>query len=217
MENLDSTTSSTDNSNIQPNRSIQKELSRIFSVIFKDPTDGLKMYFADKTKTSVNISLSLYILVFVVYIFGVALLAGDNADKFDLVDYFKVGTMPVLVMLVISVMSFILKSIFGKTEFKDELITGGVSGIPIVLLMSGFVFLSFFKKNLISKVMGDPFDLGVIAVLVFFYIFILMINVFMQSLRANGLKDSVAFFLSPISIFMSFYVAYKIGIELFWI
>jgi len=37
MENLDSTTSSTDNSNIQPNRSIQKELSRIFSVIFKDP------------------------------------------------------------------------------------------------------------------------------------------------------------------------------------
>ena len=217
MENLDSTTSSTDNSNIQPNRSIQKELSRIFSVIFKDPTDGLKMYFADKTKTSVNISLSLYILVFVVYIFGDALLAGDNADKFDLVDYFKVGTMPVLVMLVISVMSFILKSIFGKTEFKDELITGGVSGIPIVLLMSGFVFLSFFKKNLISKVMGDPFDLGVIAVLVFFYLFLLMINVFKQSLRANGLKDSLAFFVSPISIFMSFYLAYQIGIKLFWI
>ena len=173
------------------------------------------MYFADKTKTSVNISLSLYILVFVVYIFGVALLAGDNADKFDLVDYFKVGTMPVLVMLVISVMSFILKSIFGKTEFKEELITGGVSGIPIVLLMSGFVFLSFFKKNLISKVMGDPFDLGVIAVLVFFYLFLLMINVFKQSLRANGLKDSLAFFVSPISIFMSFYLAYQIGIKLF--
>ena len=215
MENLDSTTSSTDNSNIQPNRSIQKELSRIFSVIFKDPTDGLKMYFADKTKTSVNISLSLYILVFVVYIFGSALLFGDDADNIDLVDYFKVGTMPVLVMLVISVMSFILKSIFGKTEFRDELITGGVSGIPIVLLMCGLVFLSFFTKNLIRKVMQDPFDLGVIAVLLFFYIFILMINVFMQSLRANGLKDSVAFFLSPISIFMSFYVAYKIGIELF--
>ena len=215
MENLDSTTSSTDNSNIQPNRSIQKELSRIFSVIFKDPTDGLKMYFADKTKTSVNISLSLYILVFVVYIFGVALLAGDNADKFDLVDYFKVGTMPVLVMLVISVMSFILKSIFGKTEFKDELITGGVSGIPIVLLMCGFVFLSFFTKNLIRKVMQDPFDLGVIAVLVFFYLFLLMINVFKQSLRANGLKDSLAFFVSPISIFMSFYLAYQIGIKLF--
>ena len=215
MENLDSTTSSTDNSNIQPNRSIQKELSRIFSVIFKDPTDGLKMYFADKTKTSVNISLSLYILVFVVYIFGSALLFGDYADNIDLVDYFKVGTMPVLVMLVISVMSFILKSIFGKTEFKDELITGGVSGIPIVLLMSGFVFLSFFTKNLIRKVMQDPFDLGVIAVLVFFYIFILMINVFKQSLRANGLKDSLAFFVSPISIFMSFYLAYQIGIKLF--
>ena len=215
MENLDSTNSSTENSNIQPNRSIQKEVSRIFSVIFKDPTDGLKMYFADKTKTSVNISLSLYILVFVVYIFGVALLAGDNADKFDLVDYFKVGTMPVLVMLVISVMSFILKSIFGKTEFKDELITGGVSGIPIVLLMCGFVFLSFFTKNLIRKVMQDPFDLGVIAVLVFFYLFLLMINVFKQSLRANGLKDSLAFFVSPISIFMSFYLAYQIGIKLF--
>ena len=215
MENLDSTTSSTDNSNIQPNRSIQKELSRIFSVIFKDPTDGLKMYFADKTKTSVNISLSLYILVFVVYIFGSALLFGDYADNIDLVDYFKVGTMPVLVMLVISVMSFILKSIFGKTEFKDELITGGVSGIPIVLLMSGFVFLSFFKNNLISKVMADHFDLGVIAVLVFFYLFLLMINVFKQSLRANGLKDSLAFFVSPISIFMSFYLAYQIGIKLF--
>jgi hypothetical protein len=104
---------------------------------------------------------------------------------------------------------------FGKTEFRDELITGGVSGIPIVLLMSGLVFLSFFTKNLIRKVMQDPFDLGVIAVLVFFYIFILMINVFKQSLRANGLKDSQAFFLSPISIFISFYVAYKIGIELF--
>jgi hypothetical protein len=215
MENLDSTTSSTDNSNIQPNRSIQKELSRIFSVIFKDPTDGLKMYFSDKTKTSVNTLLSLYILVFVVYIFGSALLFGSRADNIDLDVYFKIGTMPVLVMLVISVMSFILKSIFGKTEFKDELITGGVSGIPIVLLMSGLVFLSFFTKNLIRKVMQDPFDLGVIAVLVFFYIFILMINVFKQSLRANGLKDSLAFFLSPISIFMSFYVAYQIGIELF--
>ena len=215
MENLDSTNSSTENSNIQPNRSIQKEVSRIFSVIFKDPTDGLKMYFADKTKTSVNVLFILYILVFVVYIFGSALLFGNRADNIDLDVYFKIGTMPVLVMLVISVMSFILKSIFGKTEFRDELITGGVSGIPIVLLMCGLVFLSFFTKNLIRKVMQDPFDLGVIAVLVFFYIFILMINVFMQSLRANGLKDSVAFFLSPISIFMSFYVAYKIGIELF--
>lgn len=215
MENLDSTNSSTENSNIQPNRSIQKEVSRIFSVIFKDPTDGLKMYFADKTKTSVNVLFSLYILVFVVYIFGSALLFGNRADNIDLDVYFKIGTMPVLVMLVISVMSFILKSIFGKTEFRDELITGGVSGIPIVLLMSGLVFLSFFTKNLIRKVMQDPFDLGVIAVLVFFYIFILMINVFKQSLRANGLKDSLAFFLSPISIFMSFYVAYQIGIELF--
>jgi hypothetical protein len=55
MENLDSTNSSTDNSKIQQNRSIQKELSRIFAVIFKDPTDGLKMYFSDKTKTSVNV------------------------------------------------------------------------------------------------------------------------------------------------------------------
>jgi hypothetical protein len=215
MENLDSTTSSTDNSNSQPNRSIQKEVSRIFSVIFKDPIDGLKMYFADKTKTSVNGLLSLYILVFVVYIFGSALLFGNRADNIDLDVYFKIGIMPVLVMLLISVMSFILKSMFGKTEFRDELITGGVSGIPIVLLMSGLVFLSFFTKNLIRKVMQDPFDLGVIAVLVFFYIFILMINVFKQSLRANGLKDSQAFFLSPISIFISFYVAYKIGIELF--
>ena len=215
MENLDSTNSSTENSNIQPNRSIQKEVSRIFSVIFKDPTDGLKMYFADKTKTSVNVLFILYILVFVVYIFGSALLFGNRADNIDLDVYFKIGTMPVLVMLVISVMSFILKSIFGKTEFRDELITGGVSGIPIVLLMCGLVFLSFFTKNLIRKVMQDPFDLGVIAVLVFFYIFILMINVFKQSLRANGLKDSLAFFLSPISIFMSFYVAYQIGIELF--
>jgi hypothetical protein len=38
------------------------------------------------------------------------------------------------------------------------------------------------------------------------YFFLMMVNTFQQSLRASGLKDALAWYLSPLSIIISAYL-----------
>ena len=55
---------------------------------------------------------------------------------------------------------------------------------------------------------------GFIVILVVLYILLAMINIFQQSLKSSGTNDAMAWYLSPISIIMSFYLTGKLVFEL---
>jgi hypothetical protein len=106
--------------------------------------------------------------------------------------------------------------ISGKASFKNELLTGALCGIPFTALI---ILLFLFSKIMMDPEMISGLVYGgyseIIAkagffLLVVFYIILLCINILLQSLRASGTKDALAWYLSPAGIFLAFYFALKI-------
>jgi hypothetical protein len=81
-------------------------------------------------------------------------------------------------MGLITVISFGLKSISGKPNFKDELLTGGLCGVPLGILMPLLLMIKLFASvdNIMSLV-SNPAKLGIIGGLILFYILLMLINI----------------------------------------
>lgn len=213
MENLNP-----NDQNVQTNEpikvTIKDNLSLLFSILFKSPTAGLREYFSSRNKLDINTTIITYVIVFFVYIIGFAIMMGKRADNIDIDEYLKIGLIPVLLMFIISTLSFIIKSTSSPSSFKDDLFTGAVSGVPLMLLMLSIDVVSLFTKN-IMKLYKHPLDSGLIAFIILLYIILMMVNIFQQSLKSHKMKESFSWYISPISIIFSFYLAIKIGIEFF--
>ena len=66
------------------------------------------------------------------------------------------------------------------------------------------------ERDLMSLI-NNPMGAGVFATLIFFYLILMLINVFQQSLKSSGTKDAMAWYLSPAAILLAFYVTFKIS------
>jgi len=128
--------------------------------------------------------------------------------------FFKLGIVIVIILMCISILTFFIKGISGKPDFKKELLTGGLCGIPLILYL---LYLCFFG-SVASLQMLDFSSLGqfgLMSLLVVIYVFLMLINIIQQSLRSAKTNDALNWYVSPIILLISFYIGVTFGKALF--
>lgn len=209
--------------NIQEKASFTEEVKNFYTGDFKDilmtffqnPIDGILMIFQNPSAKSYSHALILYISVAILYVLGAVVLAGDMRNYMTVSSYIQVALFPVFTMLAITVLSFAVKSVSGKIIFKDELLTGALCGIPLGLLIPGMLIAKILGTDNVFTLLMNPTSGGLIVVLLFLYVFLMLINVFQQSLKSAKSNDTLAWYLSPLCISVAIYLASKISSNLF--
>jgi len=191
------------------------ELKEIFATFFKNPIDGILAIFRNPSEKAYTNSLILYGSVFLLYFIGSLILAGDARKYIDFSVFLKIGLMPVIMMLAISLIAFFIKSVSGKPDFKNELQTGGICGIPISLLLIMALIIRLFSDENIMRLVNNPANAGTVVLLLLLYILLMLINVFQQSLKASNTKDAIAWYVAPASILTAIYLTFQISKVLF--
>jgi hypothetical protein len=184
-------------------------------IFFRNPIDGILTIFQKPSGKAYTNSLILFGSVFILYFIGSIILAGNARHYLNFSDFFIIGLIPVIMMFIISIIAFLIKSISGKPNFKNELQTGGLCGIPISLLLFLAIIVKLFGNDDIMRLVNNPVTAGSIALLFILYILLMLINVFQQSLKASGTKDALAWYLSPASILLAVYLTFQISKGLF--
>ena len=136
-------------------------------------------------------------------------MVGEARGCMEFKYFFKLSIIPVLIMLIISLISFGIKSISGKSDFKKELMTGALCGIPLSLLIPFALLLKILTDSKGLMIM-NPAGFGLIDFTIMLFLLVMMINVLQQSLILSGTKSAVAWYLSPVSIILSMYLATQI-------
>lgn len=189
-----------------------EDFKSIFFTIFKNPLDGTFKIFEKPPRKAYTQSIIIFSSVFVLYFIGGYIIVGEAREYLELSDFIKIGLFPIILMFAISVVSFGLKSISGKPNFKNELLTGALCGIPIgILVPILFIVKLLANTSNIFSLLNNPEEVGVVGLLLLFYWLIFLINIFQQSLRASGTKDALAWYLSPASILASIYLAINVA------
>jgi len=193
----------------------KRDLYEIFLTIFKNPTDGTFNIFKNSSNKAYLQSIILFLSVFVLYLAGGYFIVGEKREYYEVSYFIKISLIPVVWMLMITAVSFGLKSISGKPDFKAELLTGGLAGIPVGLLVPIFFIIKMLAdEDNIMRIIKYPEGLGVTGFLFLLYFHLMLINIVQQSLKASGTKDALAWYLSPISIVASIYLTYKIAVNI---
>jgi len=196
----------------------KSSLPQILKSVFGEPINGTYRIFADQSGKTYFQSLVLMASTFVLYVILTYLLTGSQLR--EIIGFggaVKAGLGAVIFMLVVSVVVFGLKAVSGgKPQFKNELMTGGLCSIPlIILLLLAFVAKMFAGEEAMSALTIDPTSIiakAGIMLLLMFYVLLMLINIVMQSLRASGTKDGWAWYMSPAVIFLSAYLSFKIAV-----
>lgn len=192
------------------------DFKEIFITIFKNPIDGIFSIFEKPSNKAYTQSLILFSSVFVLYLIGGYIIAGEARQYLDFSNYIKISLIPVILMVLITVVSFGLKSISGKPNFKAELLTGGLCGVPLGVLMPLLLIIKLFASiDNIMTLMSNPAKVGIIGGLLLFYILLMLINILQQSLKASGTKDALAWYLSPASILLAIYLTFQVSKNMF--
>lgn len=199
-------------------RFYKEDVLNLIKKVFLSPIHGTYSLFVNRTeKTYLHalvLILSAAVLCAIFTYFAIPYAVREHMSGFSLV--VKSLLMTVVFLLLLSVSSFGVKLLSGKPNFKNELLTGGLSAIPFVAL----VLLLFISSKFVldeSTLQGLAFGgftaalqkAGFVWVLVF-YILLMFINILKQSLRAAGTKDVLVWYLSPAAVLLSFYFTAKI-------
>lgn len=191
------------------------ELKEIFMTFFKNPIDGILTIFRKPSDKAYSNSLILFGSVFVLYFIGSLIIAGESRKYIDFSVFLKIGLIPIIMMFTISLIAFFIKSVSGKPDFKNELQTGGICGIPISLLLILALIIRLFSDDNIMRLVNNPANAGTAVTLLLLYILLMLINVFQQSLKASNTKDAIAWYLAPASILLAIYLTFQISKVLF--
>lgn len=185
----------------------------ILSEFFKNPIEGIHLIFKNPGEKAYINSIILFVSVFVVYFVALKLLMGGIGSYVGVGPFVKASLIPVIFMLIISILSYGLKSISGKPDFKGELLTGGLCGIPLTFfVISLFIFKLIYGDRLMG-VFYNPVEAGLFFIIVIIYIMLMLINIMQQSLKSSGSKDALAWYLSPAAVFLSSYLTLEIAVS----
>lgn len=198
----------------------KKDLLSIIKKVFLQPVDGTYSLFANKSENVFKQSLILIASSAIISMIFILLIIPSELREY--IPWFSVmmraAAFTLVFLLLVSVFSFGVKMLSGKPIFRNELLTGALVGIPFSATV---VFLFLFSKmmlneNIISSVMMGGYDQLIskagIFLLFFLYTHLLCFNILLQSLRSSGTKDALAWYLSPIGIFLAYYITIKIVI-----
>jgi len=176
---------------------------------FKDPLSGLRDIFEKSSEQNYTNSLILYGSVFIIYIVGLFLL--DSRSGF--ITILKSSLVPVIFMFFLTLVSFGIKSISGKPNFKNELLTGALCGIPLTIFLLYLIVMKIFT--------GDSFlnsnwmaAFGWLGLAVTIYMIIIIANILQQSLLASKTKEILAWYIAPIGIVTAIWLTQKVTFNL---
>ena len=191
------------------------EFGEIFIAFFKNPIDGILSIFKNPSDKAYTNSLILFGSVFILYFIGSYILAGDARSFMNFGSFLKLGLIPIIMMFMITIIAFLIKSFSGNPDFKNELQTGGLCGIPLGVLLILAIILRLFSDSNILNLIYNPLSTGAIGLLFLLYILLMLINVFQQSLKASNTEDAIAWYLAPASILVAIYLTFQISKGLF--
>ena len=188
------------------------DFKNIFTTVFTNPIQGIYELLEKPSEKAYKQSLILFASIFFLYLVGSYIIVGEARKYMEFSNFIKISIVPVIMMFVITCLSFVIKSLSGKPNFKNELLTGGICGIPLGLLLPIFLVIKIMASERdLMRLINNPMGAGVFATLIFFYLILMLINVFQQSLKSSGTKDAMAWYLSPAAILLAFYVTFKIS------
>jgi hypothetical protein len=192
------------------------DFKTMFLTFFKDPINGISTIFRNASDKSFTHSLILYGSVAALYLVGAFLLMGPMREYMTLGGYLRIALMPVLIMFIISALSFGVKSLTGKVDFKAELLTGALCGIPLGLMIPSLLVARVLGSDgNAMAVLTNPLAGGTIIMLFALYMFMMLVNVFQQSLKSAKTNETLAWYVSPLCIALAFYLATKVSTILF--
>jgi hypothetical protein len=190
------------------------DFKSIMTLFFTSPIDGIRAIFVKRSHKAYTYAVILFVSVFLLYVAGSYISVDSKFRKYiDFMTFIKIGMVPVIFMLFITLLSFGIKSASGQPVFKTELLTGGLCGIPLGVLFLTLFSLQALSDDTMVDIVRNPEDAGMLALIFLIYIFLMLINVVQQSLKASGTKDSVAWYGSPVVIVMAFYFTFKVIAE----
>ena len=188
------------------------DFKNIFTTVFTNPIQGIYELLEKPSEKAYKQSLILFASIFFLYLVGSYIIVGEARKYMEFSNFIKISIVPVIMMFVITCLSFVIKSLSGKPNFKNELLTGGICGIPLGLLIPIFLVIKIMASERdLMRLINNPMGAGVFATMIFFYLILMLINVFQQSLKSSGTKDAMAWYLSPAAILLAFYVTFKIS------
>lgn len=194
----------------------QRDFKHLLLAFFQDPVNGLQSIFAHPPAKGFLQAVIIFISVFVLYFAGSYLAIGSMRDYMRFSHFLSIALAPVLIMLCITAISFVFKIIQGKADFKNELLTGAFCGLPLGLIIVLALVLRIFGEGINPLTLfSSPLSGGWLMTVALLYLFLMMVNVFQQSLRSAGYKDALAWYLSPVSILIAMYVGMSILGNLF--
>lgn len=194
-----------------------KGIPQILKAVFFQPISGTYSLFTEKSGKTYFNALVLILTTAILYTIIPYMLMGEAREYVGFGGAIKIGIVILIFMVIVSLVAFGVKSISGKPVFKNELLTGGLCGIPLTLLLLLAIIAKIFMgdSESVASMVTDPqsvLNSGIFFALIAFYILLMLINILQQSFKAGGTKDAMAWYLSPIGIMLSFYLTYKIGV-----
>lgn len=186
-----------------------KDFKDILIEFFTNPISGVTSILKNPSDKTFMQSMILFGSVFVLYFVGSYLLAGEAREFMELEYFIKFSLAPVIIMFIITLISFGVKSIAGKADFKAELMTGALCGIPMAALIPIGFILKLVSESGGMQIM-NPVGGGLLGSAFMLIIVLMMVNVLKQSLILSGTKGVVAWYLSPIAMVLSMYLTIEI-------
>ncbi len=191
----------------------KQDLGKIFKTFIFEPLDGPHHILSNRSEKSYFHSLILIVTTAVLTFIFVFLSVGKMVrSMMGFGDYIALLLAPALFLILISLIAFGAKTIFGKGDLKSELLTGGLCGIPFTLLMAfAFIITILFDGNsMISLASGRLPTAGLPIFILFLYPFLMLFNVVQQSFKASGMKGAIGWYLSPAVIVLAGWLTSKI-------
>lgn len=186
----------------------------IFKAVFAEPMEGMQKLFSeqgpDRYRHSVTLIASAAITAMVLmYVFMPSMARSYVPFK----AYIGMGIVVALLLVVISVLSFVIKSTAGKADLKQELLTGALCGLPLIVASVVTATSMSMIGDSIQSIAFDPMDAlssAMVPLLTVLFAFLLMTNIMQRSLRSAGVKDPIAWYSAPVAIGLSFYLTERL-------
>lgn len=194
-----------------------KSLLQIIKNIFSQPIKGTLGIFTNAGGEAYQQGLILIVTTIIFYILVPYIIAGSELrSAIGFGAFFKLGLSAGLILVIISVLTFVVKAVSGKPDFKKELLTGGICGIPFMLILLTIAFFMMFNKDSMSLLNPESLiQQGAVSGIILLYLLLMLFNIVQQSFKASGTNDALSWYLSPLVICIGFYIGFKIASSLF--
>jgi len=193
------------------------DLLKIVKSIFTEPIKGTLAIFTNAEARAYSQALILIATTLLIYTIVPYLMVGSQVrDYMGFGPFFKLGLSVALILVIISSLAFGVKAISGKPDFKKELLTGGLCGIPLMIFIIIVALFAAFKGDGFRY--GNPqsfLDQGIFLLMITLYLMLMLFNIVQQSFKASGTNDALSWYLSPLVIFLAFYIGVKIAMSIF--